>query len=172
MIAEYRGFQYITALISRQIKASPRFGSVVMLQYPLEIHLKYEEGEESGEMVIQPDVALFFEENFPGEFSSEGEKRVEAVPDLLIEIQSPGCGSENINRRMEFYWKAGIKEHWLIFPLDRVIVARRRGEDGVFKKPEVYSEADMISLAILPEITVDLYPVFNPSLSDRLINSV
>lgn len=170
-IAEYRGFQYLTALISRQIdsylESYPNPIPLSTFHYPVEISLPLNAMMDEEEFVIRPDVALYIGENIP-EVSGSGEK-VYRSPDVLFEIQSPGCGSENLSRYIPYYEAASIREYWLIHPLDRIVIVRRMEEEGRYGKPKVYSEADMVKIPEIEGLLIDLYPVFNPTISDRLI---
>lgn len=168
-ISEYRGFQYITALISRYLEAAPQSRSIKVFHYPVDVRMQ-NRGEAGGAWIHNPDVAIYFLENLP-DLPEQDDGVVDGVPDLMIEIQSPGCGSRDLNKNMALYERAGIKEHWLIHPLDRIILCRRLHMEGKFERPLVYSEADMIPVHILPGLTLDLYPIFNPSLPDRLIKN-
>ena len=66
---------------------------------------------------IQPDLAVFFEGNAP----RAGDKRFEGIPDLLVEVISPG--SSRLDQFVKFaaYEKAGVPEYWMVNPKTRSV---------------------------------------------------
>jgi hypothetical protein len=44
--------------------------------------------------------------------------------------------------------------------MDRIVMVYRLTSEGCYGKPDVYSEFDCITVGILPELQIDLKPVF------------
>ncbi|MEK6783056.1 MAG: Uma2 family endonuclease [Bacteroidota bacterium] len=60
---------------------------------------------------VQPDVIFVAKEN-----ENIVEDHIHGVPDLLIELLSPGNKSHDTVRKKNLYEKFGVKEYWIIDP--------------------------------------------------------
>jgi len=65
--------------------------------------------------VVQPDI-LFFSKNNPLVVNKSG---LHGVPDLIIEILSPGNKEHDLVKKKLLYEKFGVKEYWIIDPETR-----------------------------------------------------
>ena len=74
-------------------------------------------------------------------------------PQWIIDIDVQSCGRQiSFTDRIEIYSKAGIKEHWMIFTKDHIVVVRKNEGTG-FGKPVVHGENDMlVNGGIFPEL--------------------
>ena len=61
---------------------------------------------------VQPDLIVVLEANS----SLIGEDAIHGVPDILIEIHSPGNANHDFARKKELYEKFGVREYWIIDP--------------------------------------------------------
>ncbi|MCP4659991.1 MAG: Uma2 family endonuclease [bacterium] len=66
---------------------------------------------------VQPDLLFFRTGNEP----HTGDKYFEGVPDLIVEVLSPG--SIHLDQRVKFdaYQKVGVPEYWVVAPMSRSI---------------------------------------------------
>ena len=71
--------------------------------------------------VYEPDACWFAS---PREPYSQNERY--AVPDLAVEIRSPGTWRHDIGRKREGYERAGLPELWLVDHLGGAIIVARR----------------------------------------------
>ena len=62
--------------------------------------------------VVQPDL-LFISNNNPIDIDRQGLK---GVPDLIIEVLSPGNKKYDLVKKKNLYEKFGVKEYWLVDP--------------------------------------------------------
>jgi Uma2 family endonuclease len=60
---------------------------------------------------VQPDIIFVSKEN-----ESIVKDHIHGVPDLLIELLSPGNKSHDTVRKKNLYEKFGVKEYWIIDP--------------------------------------------------------
>lgn len=104
--------------------------------------------------VVQPDLLVVCE---PTKLDDHG---CIGAPDWIIEIISPFTASHDHIVKRALYEKFRIKEYWIIHPTDRIVMVYRLSPEGSYGKPEVYSEADNITVGILPELQIDLKAVF------------
>jgi Uma2 family endonuclease len=58
-------------------------------------------------------------------------KRVAGAPDLVVEVVSPGTADRDRNEKPQLYLDAGVREYWIVDPLERRIDFLRN-ESGQF----------------------------------------
>jgi Uma2 family endonuclease len=66
---------------------------------------------------VQPDIVVILNSN-KGELHEFG--HFHGVPDLLVEILSPGNRKHDVVRKKELYERFGVKEYWIVDPESRV----------------------------------------------------
>jgi Uma2 family endonuclease len=83
-------------------------------------------------MVYQPDVMYFAPESVP----ERGDVRTDRVPDIAVEVLSPGTRRYDLVQKMPNYGKAGVREFWVVDPLARTVevYANEGGEFGDAKR--------------------------------------
>lgn len=91
-------------------------------------------------------------------------ERVEGVPDLLVEILSPGTARRDRVQKLSLYAEFGVREYWLVDPIERhfQFLVNEGGRFVVEMPagPEYRSR-------VLPEIHLDI-PVFWKQVEARL----
>jgi Uma2 family endonuclease len=75
---------------------------------------------------VEPDLVFFRKGNEP----HAGDKNFAGVPDLIIEVLSPGTRRVDERIKMSIYREAGIPEYWLVDPKTRTVLIHRLSEDG------------------------------------------
>ncbi|OQY44451.1 MAG: hypothetical protein B6247_30240 [Candidatus Parabeggiatoa sp. nov. 2] len=77
--------------------------------------------------------------------------KVSQMPDLVIEILSPRQAVDYLIRKMNAYFKLGVKSGWLVIPsLDEV---------RVFSQPRSYKSFDLNSTEIVDEVMEIQLPI-------------
>jgi Uma2 family endonuclease len=83
------------------------------------------------------------------------------VPELVVEIGSPGTRRRDETIKRQLYERTGVSEYWVIDPkVDVVRVYRRAGDD--FEKAVELSRAagDMLTTPLLPGLKLPLSQIF------------
>lgn len=98
--------------------------------------------------VVQPD--LFY---VSAERRAIIQERIEGVPDLCIEVLSPGTARRDRGETLALYLASGAREYWIVDPIERQIefLVERDGRFAV----ALPSGADYRS-EVLPEVHLDL----------------
>ncbi len=65
--------------------------------------------------VVQPDLCVVCDETKLDDRGCIG------APDLVVEILSPGNSKKEINNKYDLYEEAGVKEYWVVHPLDEIV---------------------------------------------------
>ncbi len=81
-------------------------GKGVVILAPFDIKL------DENRNTVQPDIVVILNNN-PNQIK---EGRYSGVPDLLIEVLSPGNREYDLITKKELYEKFGVKEYWVIDP--------------------------------------------------------
>ena len=122
---------------------------------PLDVILPAtDEEDEDSKNVVQPDIVVICDS------SKLDEKGCKGAPDLIIEIVSPSSASMDNIKKMELYEKNGVKEYWIVHPIYKIVTIYKITENGLYGKPEIYSEEDKIEVELLKGLSVDLSLVF------------
>jgi Uma2 family endonuclease len=84
-------------------------------------------------------------------------RRIRGVPELVIEVISPGSTSRDQVRKRAVYEAAGVPEYWIVDPSRKTVLALRL-RDGRYH--EMTPDGSRFASAILPAFTVDLTTLF------------
>ncbi len=111
----------------------------------------------SDEDVVQPDLLFIAEDHL----SKITQKNITGVPDLVIEILSPGTEQRDRIIKRKLYGIHGAKEFWIVDPQAKTIeVIGWQGSD--FKTLQVYPEGALFQSSLLKGFqfpVTDLFPV-------------
>jgi Uma2 family endonuclease len=87
-----------------------------------------------------------------------GEKAIEAAPDLVIEILSPGTRRGDLTTKRELYARFGVREYWPGDPDKRTVEVLALVGDGYQSLPA--REDGSLQSRILPDLRLTLGDVF------------
>ena len=76
------------------------------------------------------------------------------------QIERPEAASDDLDESIFQNEKHGVKEYWVVQPIDNIILVFKLGKNKMYGKPEVYTEEDKIKTAILDGLEIDLGKVF------------
>jgi Uma2 family endonuclease len=68
---------------------------------------------DSSRNAVQPDIVVILKTN-PNQINKEG--KYFGIPDLLVEILSPGNKDHDLIVKKDLYEKFGVKEYWIVDP--------------------------------------------------------
>lgn len=114
-----------------------------------------DEDDQEMETVVQPDIIVVCDQ------TKLDEKGCKGAPNLVIEIISPGSAALDMKIKFNLYEKAGVKEYWIIDPLNRTVLVYHSGPDQKYGKPEVYVNEDIIKTALFSGFEIKLSEVFS-----------
>jgi Uma2 family endonuclease len=115
---------------------------------PVDVRLpKKSEADEFIDTVVQPDVFVVCD---PSKLDRQG---VRGAPDWVVEVLSPSTASHDQIKKRAIYQKHGVKEYWLVHPIDRVLTIYLL-EDQEFGKPNIVELTGQTEVISLSEITI------------------
>jgi Uma2 family endonuclease len=82
---------------------------------PFDVRLEREKEDNQTFTVVQPDICVICD------VQKVDERGCKGVPDLIIEILSPGNSTKEMKNKFELYEKAGVLEYWIVQPSDKTI---------------------------------------------------
>jgi len=122
---------------------------------PFDVRLpEANEDDEDVITVVQPDIVVICD---PDKLDDAG---CRGAPDLIIEILSPSTTSKDMKTKLSLYEKHGVKEYWIVHPVDNIILVFKLSKNKMYGKPEVYTAEDKIKTAILEGLEIELDRVF------------
>ena len=149
--------QLISSELVAQLVTHLRNSPCRVLAAPFDVRLPQgDEADEFIDTVVQPDLVVVCDRK------KLDEKGCKGAPDLVVEILSPTTGRKDLNEKFRLYERAGVKEYWIIHPLDQtVMVFRHDGER--FGRPDMFAREGGIAVPLLGELTIDLQQLFAAS---------
>jgi Uma2 family endonuclease len=84
---------------------------------------------------------------------TEGEVR--GVPDLMVEILSPGTEHTDRNRKSKLFAEAGVPHYWIVDPIRRTLEAFQLG-DRTYRLVAFLRETDTFEPVLFPGLSIPL----------------
>lgn len=98
--------------------------------------------------VVQPDISVVCD---PSKLDDKG---CRGAPDWLIEVLSPATAVHDHVRKLALYERHGVKEYWLVHPVDRVVTIYRLAQ-GSYGRPTVQELRGQTACLACPGVDVD-----------------
>jgi Uma2 family endonuclease len=147
--------QKILGLIHAEFLNYLKDKSCEVYMAPFDVRLpKNVEQDEDINTVVQPDVVVVCDKN------KLDDKGCIGSPDLVIEIVSPSSLRHDLKTKFFLYEQAGIKEYWVVYPLEKAINVYQLNEEGKYADFEIYSKEDQVKVGIFDDMLVHLKTIF------------
>ena len=104
--------------------------------------------------VVQPDLCVICN---PDILDAQG---CNGAPDWIIEILSKGNSKREMQIKYELYQESGVQEYWIVYPNDQAINQFVLDESGRYQLKQMYTDDDMATPHLFPELAIDLTEVF------------
>ncbi len=125
---------------------------------PFEVRLPSgQEKDEDIKTVVQPDIVVVCDR------SKLDERGCKGSPDWIIEVLSPGTASRDYVTKLALYEKNGVKEYWIVHPLDKIVMVFRLNTEGKYRQVEFFPSDDETSaseVAGFGGVSIDLQRLF------------
>lgn len=140
--------QEVAGEIFRQAANALLGSSCRALIAPIDVRLpKQDEADERIDTVVQPDVLVVCDSN------KLDRRGVRGAPDWVVEVLSPSTAGHDQIKKRQLYERHGVREYWLIHPIDRVLTIYRL-IDGEYGMPELYELGGETAVSVLPDIVI------------------
>lgn len=105
---------------------------------------------------VQPDFVVVLHEHA----HIIRDRRIFGVPDLIVEVLSPGSRDYDEDVKLKAYAVAGVPEYAVIDPAERQLRLYALESAGQYGAARVFGEADSAAFACLPAITFRVGSLF------------
>jgi Uma2 family endonuclease len=105
---------------------------------------------------VQPDFVVVL----ASRMSIIRDRRIRGVPDIVVEILSPGSTAFDQQVKLEAYARAGVPEYAIVDPATRTLRHYRLEAPGRYADPHVHGAAEVVSFDCLPTIRVPVGELF------------
>jgi Uma2 family endonuclease len=103
----------------------------------------------------QPDIIFISKERL----DIIGEKKIEAAPDLVIEVLSPATAYYDLRYKKHIYEQFGVREYWIVDPIEKSIeVYENSGKE--FKLKDKVREKGSITSKFLKDFSINVKKIF------------
>jgi Uma2 family endonuclease len=144
-----RAHQEIVGEIHRQAATALKGKSGRAYVAPFDVRLpKSTEADDQVDTVVQPDVFIVCD------LQKVDARGVRGAPDWLVEVLSPGTTRHDQVVKLPAYERAGVKEVWLVDPIDRSVTIYRL-QAGYYGTPVILGLEGQIRLAAVPDVIID-----------------
>lgn len=142
--------QAVTMGLSAQLLAYFRSRGCRVLPAPLDVRLpRGSEPDDDVETTVQPDISVVCD---PSKLDERG---CRGAPDLVIEVLSPSTAGRDHLTKRALYERHGVREYWLVHPIDRIVTMHRRTGQGGFSPSELFEARGVQRMDGFPGLEID-----------------
>ena len=147
--APLRVHQKVLMELGYQVRGALEGNPCEVYMAPFDVRLpKADEADDLVDTVVQPDLSVICD-------SQKLDRRgCRGAPDWVVEVLSRSTASHDQMLKRRVYERAGVKELWLVHPVDRIVTIYRL-DAGRYGAPDVFELKDSLPVGILPEIVID-----------------
>jgi Uma2 family endonuclease len=124
--------------------------------FPAPFDIRLPEGDEHDDAirtVVQPDISVC-------DASKLDARGCRGAPDLVVEVISPSTAARDNVIKRALYDRHGVREYWLVHPIDRMETIYGRRSEGGFGPAELLAAAGKLTSPGFPGLEVDWDEVF------------
>lgn len=103
--------------------------------------------------VVQPDLCVVCD---PGKLDEHG---CVGVPDLVMEVLSPGNTKKELGLKFDLYQEAKVREYWIIDPVSETVLLYEL-ENGKFKGLRPYVQDMVVESVLFPQLKIKVEEIF------------
>ena len=104
--------------------------------------------------VVQPDICVVCD------LSKLDERGCCGAPDMIVEILSPSTTKKDNFDKFILYEESGVKEYWIVHPLDKAITVYLLQEDGKYNNGTLYEFGGSVPVHIFDDCPINLDDIF------------
>jgi Uma2 family endonuclease len=80
------------------------------------------------------------------------ERRIMGVPNLIVEVMSPGSIAYDLGLKLETYAQAAVPEYAVVNPAEQTLSLYQLDQPEQYAAPQVFRESDPVAFSCLPTI--------------------
>lgn len=154
--APSRGHQGISVELTRQFANYLEGKKCKAYHAPFDVRLFEKDGDtpEDVDTVVEPDITIVCD---PSKLDDRGCK---GAPDMVVEILSPSTQRHDQLVKLGLYQRAGVREYWIVDPMNKTVRVMLLDAGGVLQLHEVYDRAGVAKVNVLDGCFIELSKVF------------
>lgn len=107
----------------------------------------------SGHDMSEPDIGYITRDRL----ATIKSKRIEAAPDLVVEVLSPSTRQRDLGIKKALYERVGVREYWIVDPAARSVIAWSLHDE---RYVPLSAESGVIASTVIPGVSVDSTALF------------
>lgn len=153
--APNRIHQYVSGALYIKIGVYLQNKKCQVYAAPFDVRLPVHNRKKDNEVttVVQPDICVICDETKLDDRGCCG------APDLVVEILSPGNSQKEVRLKFEIYEEAGVKEYWLVHPVEQTLIAYSLHENA-FGGGKMYAPGDILYSTAVQGLSIDMNEIF------------
>lgn len=153
--APSRWHQQVVSALGEQVGPELRRRGCSPFVAPFDVRLPTsDEPDEVVVTVVQPDYSVICDSAKLDDAGCRG------APDWIVEVLSPSTTGHDRIAKRDLYERHGVREYWIVDPIDRDLWIYRLDESGRFGDPAQASAEGVTAVGIFPDLAVDWDRVF------------
>ena len=150
MTAPSRSHQRVVFELSGQIRNALIDSDGEGYVAPFDVRLpENEEADELVETVVQPDLVVVCDQD------KLDEKGCRGAPDWVIEVISPLTALVDLNYKHDLYEKHGVKEYWIVHPLEKWVMVYVLQDNRLYGKPVFHDMSEPVMAQRMEGLEID-----------------
>lgn len=129
--------------------------TVFMAPFDVRLPVKNKKKDNEITTVVQPDLCVVCDNEKIDERGCCG------APDLVVEILSPGNSRKEVKLKFDLYEEAGVKEYWIVNPVEQNFVVYCLNDAGKFGGGKMYADGDTIKSFAVEGLKIYVSDIFN-----------
>ena len=127
---------------------------VFIAPYDVRLPIKNRKRDDQINTVVQPDICIFCDPTKIDERGACG------IPDLIVEILSPGNPRHDLLDKYDIYQEAGVKEYWIIDPIKEIVMVSILQEQGKFAPTKILTDNQVLAPQCIPGFSISTKELF------------
>lgn len=141
--------QVVIVELCRQVATALKGKPCRVYVAPFDVRLpRATEEDDQVDTVVQPDILIVSD---PKKVDARG---MRGAPDWVAEVLSPSTASYDQSVKLPAYERAGVREVWLVHPVDRTLSIYRL-EAGRYGRATILELKGQTPLTAIPNLTID-----------------
>lgn len=150
MAAPSRLHQLVSFEVGFQIRTYLTGKPCSIYAAPFDIRLpRRHEADDAVDTIVQPDLAVICDK------SKLDDKGCRGAPDWVVEVLSPKTALIDLDKKRRLYEQHGIKEYWIIHPLDRWVMIYTLDAEGRYGHPRLTGMDEATQASLFPELSIE-----------------
>lgn len=123
---------------------------------PFAVRLFEKDGDspEDVDTMVEPDISIVCDSSKLDKHGCKG------APDMVVEILSPSTQRHDQLVKLGLYQRAGVREYWIVDPMNKTVRVMLLDAGGVLQLHEVYDRAGVAKVNVLDGCFIELSKVF------------